>query len=154
MLVDYSTSLYIASISGNVTSTRKQVRDELWTTMRQTLASQQVTFDDGESIIRYNSTQIEFSVMDAINEKAYLLAFRPGGNVQAFGLASAKQSENVLDFCDLLGTCIQISTNPPLAFRRRAIASNDKIDISEWEVECPYSGSQKRPLFLLSNPLQ
>ncbi len=143
MEVSYKTSLYISSV-GKSTPSQVEVRNGIWNQVKQTSGA--VISDEEKNIITYGPSKICFSVI--YSEKMYLVAFRPCGNVSAFGRESLLQSEKVLDFCNSLGDRIQISTNPPLVLLRQILPSNNKIDISFWEIECPYSGSKKKTTVL------
>lgn len=141
---NYKTTLYVAELADKTVPTREDVRKELWKYMKQANSSGLLNYDDEKELISYNGKEIGYRVMDAITANAYLLAFRPYGKVAGWGKASVSSSQNVLDFCDLLGSVIQIPTNPELSFKRRVFAYNDRIDISEWTVLCPYDNLHKK----------
>lgn len=130
-------------MESKVSPTREEVRKQVWQKMKEIVATTQVRFDDQTEFAIYNGTEIGYRVMDEMTAKAFLLAFRPYGNVAAWGKAAIDASRNVLDFCNLLGN-FTISTNPPLFFKKRSFAYNDRIDISDWEVLCPYAGTQRK----------
>lgn len=141
---DNKTTLYVAKLADKTAPTRQDVRKELWKYMKNIDETSLLDYNDEKELICYNGKQIGYRIMDAIPANAYLLAFRPYGKVAMWGKASIAASQNLLEFCDLLGSTIEIATNPKLAFEQRSFASNDRIDISQWSVLCPYTDLHKK----------
>lgn len=142
----YATSLYVASLPSESIPSRVQLRNSLWDYFGQ-LAKDgtiQLKEDEKGQTIIFNETLIFFRVNDAPTDGLYLLAFLPvGRDVPNWRKAdNQKAARNVLDFCDLLGSKITIQLpDEILTFKRMSYSDNSMIDISGWEIECPY----KRP---------
>jgi hypothetical protein len=139
MEVSYKTSLYV-SLKGKSVPSQIDVRRQIWNLIKG--VSGVVVLDEEKELFTYGSGKICFSVV--YSEGQYLSAFRPCGNVQAFGKESLAQSENVLAFCNSIGNELKVATSPPLTFQRQIIQRNNRIDISFWEIDCPYSGTKKK----------
>lgn len=143
MQSNYKTSLYIATIEGEVIPRRYQVRAELCKFFN-SINNCNTKFDQENQIISFKGNKISFRVLDSSTEKIFLLSFQPLGNISMSKDPCLNASEEVLNFCDSIGSKIKISTNPVLMFSRYLQPTNARIDISFWEVICPYVVPQRK----------
>ena len=138
----YSTTLYVASILGRTVPSRAEVRKSLWEQFKE-FADQEglsIIEEEWKQWIVYDGTPVSFRVMDMPVDKLYFLSFQPTGKVSFWGKrANEKATTNVLEFCNKLGSEISVSTTEDLLFERVQLSNQESIDISEWEVSCPFS---------------
>jgi len=148
----YETSLYVAHLPSDYVPYRVDVRNALWDYFGQLARNGQVQLIEEEKgqTINFNRTLIYFRVKDVPADGIYLLAFLPTGKDTPKWRKTDNQnaSRNVLDFCDLLGPKIAIEVQGGVfTFKRASYSGNVIIDISDWEVECPYKHpATKEPL--------
>jgi hypothetical protein len=134
----YGTSLYVAQICSEAIPPRYQVRQEIWKKVKDLSKQSSLDIVEDRQLVSNEATVISFTVMDAPAEKLFLLSFQPVGRVTIGKKASENAAVSVLDFCDMLGSEIRIST-ANLQFKRKQLSDNNRIDISEWQVTCPYT---------------
>lgn len=138
----YSTTLYVASIPGRIVPPRAEVRKSLWEHFKEFAEEESLSIieEKWKQWIVYNSTPVSFTVMDMPVDKLYFLSFQPTGNVSFWGKrANEKAATNVLEFCNKLGSEVGVSAKEDLSFERVQLSNQESIDISEWEVSCPFS---------------
>lgn len=134
----YRTSLYAAPIIGETIPTRYEVRQEVWKVIEKKSKQNALDIVVDKQMISNEGTEISFTVMDVPFEMAYLLCFQPEGRGVLGKKASQNSVQNVLNFCDILGS--EIGTSKlDLKFRRVHLLNQDRIDISDWRVTCPYT---------------
>lgn len=148
----YGTSLYVAPLPSDSVPPRVEVRNALWGYFGQLARNGQMQLKEeekGQTII-FNGNLIFFRVKDAPADGIYLLAFLPTGKDAPRWHKTDNQNaaRSLLDFCDLLGPKIGVQLQEKaLTFKRASYSENDVIDVSDWEVECPYRRpASKEPL--------
>ena len=142
----YDTTLYVASVPGKIIPSRAEVRQSLWEHFKQFADEKGLSIieEKWKQQIVYNTTQVSFRVMDVPVGKLYFLSFYPTGSVSRWGRPeNEKAATSVLEFCNNLGSEITIPLGD-LVFKRVELSDQDSIDISNWEVTCPFSRPAKK----------
>ncbi|MCJ7761021.1 hypothetical protein MUP59_07790, partial [Candidatus Bathyarchaeota archaeon] len=147
----YWTSLYVAGLPSGFVPPRAATRKAIWDHIRQLGCNTNMEVRDEEEkpALFFNGTLIDFRVNDAPRDGVYLLAFLPTGKnaPKWYKADSQNASRNVLDFCDLLGSSLTVEIlEETFAFKRESYVQSSVVDISEWEVVCPYGSPARKEL--------
>jgi hypothetical protein len=138
----YRTSLYAAILPSEIVPQRLETRNAVWEYLKKLpKAEKTIQFLEEEQLIYYKKTTIQFRVLDAPSCKLYLLSFSPTGEDRhKWGKTACEAAaENTLSFCDEIGPKINIQlAEIDLAFKQAHFSTDETIDISNWEISCPY----------------
>lgn len=134
----YSTTLYVASVSGRTIPSRAEVREALWNQFREFAEENELSVIEEKQRISYNDIQVSFRINDATTDRIYILSFCPTGeDISKWGKQKCiEATSDALEFCNLLGSEITASSIG-LIFKRIDLLDQDSIDISDWEVSFP-----------------
>ena len=144
--ISYSTTLYTASVTDEITTTRKVLRGNIFGFISEAMKEHKVTTVEYPSYgFVYNGTLIQFKVRDLNEAGIVLLSFFPHGeNIETWYKAqNIKAAEDTINFCNLIGDDLRVRCSDKVfEFKRRFINDSDNIDTSDWEVYYP----QKDPV--------